>query len=276
MFKNIYTTLKKPPLYEKSAVAFWDDQYISKQMLKAHLDPDFEGASRKLSFINQSAAWISKLLPPTDYPSLLDVGCGPGIYAERFVKAGYQVTGIDFSRRSINYAKESAANQGLDIAYNCQDYLKLDLNADFDIVTMIYCDYGALSTADRGNLLSRVYQSLRPGGRFLLDVFSMAAYDRFEEKQTWDFCLADGFWRQDAYLALSGFYRYAPNVTLEEICIVSEKELVPYYLWTTYFTAETLSKEAASAGFKVLNVFGDMAGNPGTDESQTLAILLKK
>ena len=48
------------------------------------------------------------------------------------------------------------------------------------------------------------------------------------------------------------------------------------YKRQTYFTAETLSKEAASAGFKVLNVFGDMAGNPGTDESQTLAILLEK
>lgn len=73
MFKNIYTTLKKPPLYEKSAVAFWDDQYISKQMLKAHLDPDFEGASRKLSFINQSTAWISKAA--TSYRLSISSGC---------------------------------------------------------------------------------------------------------------------------------------------------------------------------------------------------------
>lgn len=58
MFNNICKALEKPPLYEKTKAAFWNDEYISKQMLKAHLDPDFEGASRKLKFIEKSVDWI--------------------------------------------------------------------------------------------------------------------------------------------------------------------------------------------------------------------------
>ena len=49
--KNIINAIEKPTLYEKTKVAFWDDPYISKQMLKAHLAPDFEAASRKGSGI---------------------------------------------------------------------------------------------------------------------------------------------------------------------------------------------------------------------------------
>lgn len=276
MFKKIDKALRRPSLYEKSAAAFWDDEYISKQMLKAHLDPDFEGASRKLAFIEKSAAWIGKILPPAEFPSLLDIGCGPGIYAERFAKEGYRVTGVDFSRRSIDYARNSAENQNLDITYIFQDYLSMDLGTAFDFATMIYCDYGALSTADRQCLMKNIYRHLKPGGIFLFDVFSMDVYENFEEKQTWEICRSDGFWRQDAHLVLNGLHRYKDAVTLEQICIISEEAMTPYYLWTTYFTAKSLSEEAVSAGFQVKDIFGDVAGSPWTEDSRTIAILLQK
>lgn len=96
MLNKIIQSLEKPLLYQKTAGAFWNDEHISKQMLKAHLDPEFEGASRKLSFIDKSAAWIKDTIPPASYPLLLDMGCGPGLYAEKFAQYGYKVTGIDF------------------------------------------------------------------------------------------------------------------------------------------------------------------------------------
>lgn len=93
-------------------------------MLKAHLNPEFEGASRKLTFIEESVAWIKDIVSPMKYPLLLDVGCGPGIYAERFAASGYQVTGIDFSARSIDYARSSALKKGLDITYHYQQRIE--------------------------------------------------------------------------------------------------------------------------------------------------------
>jgi len=36
---------------------------------------------------------------------ILDVGCGPGINAKRFIEHGYQVTGIDYSTEMIKIAK---------------------------------------------------------------------------------------------------------------------------------------------------------------------------
>ena len=162
--------LEKPPLYKKSEGAFWNDEYISKQMLKAHLDPKFEGASRKLDFIERSVTWIKELVDPICYPTLLDIGCGPGIYAERFCRQGCQVTGIDFSERPVNYAGSSVLKKGLDITYLYQNYLDMDLHKVFDFATMIYCDYGALSTSDRKKLMGKVYQHLKPGNPFYVAV----------------------------------------------------------------------------------------------------------
>ncbi|EOS51741.1 hypothetical protein C809_01201 [Lachnospiraceae bacterium MD335] len=104
MLTELTPLFKKPPLYAKTEIPFWDDEHISLQMLNAHLNPNYDGASRKLEFIEKSVDWISKILPSENYPSVLDIGCGPGLYTERYAKKGYRVVGVDFSHRSINYA----------------------------------------------------------------------------------------------------------------------------------------------------------------------------
>lgn len=90
---------------------------------EAHLNANWDAASRKTAFIEKSVRFISEAAPPGEYPNLLDLGCGPGLYAERFHQAGYSVTGIDFSQRSIAYAKEQAAANGHSITYRYQNYL---------------------------------------------------------------------------------------------------------------------------------------------------------
>lgn len=276
MFKTLAAILEAPPLYTKTEVPFWDDEHISSQMLKAHLDPNMEAASRKLAFIDQSANWISEIVPSSQFRDILDIGCGPGIYAEKFAQGGYQVTGIDFSRRSVSYAIESAKRKGLNIRYICQDYLHMDLNRKFDFAAMIYCDYGALSTADRRVLMEKIYRHLKPGGKFLFDVFSVSEYNRFEEKRTWEICHDGGFWRKEHYIAFNGCYRYPNYVTLKQTSVFSEQNITTYYIWNTCFTKETLIREAMEAGFKVCDVFSDVVGNIYCEDSPTLAILLEK
>lgn len=173
MFNIPKNHLEIPPIYTMSKTNFWNEEHISKQMLDAHLAPEFEGASRNHNYMNASSAWIQKVVPPAMYPRLLDIGCGPGLYAERFALAGYHVTGIDFSQRSIAYARESAQKKRLDITYKYQNYLELVPEANYDFVTMIYCDYGALSTINRSILMNKIYDSLREAVYFFLMYFQL-------------------------------------------------------------------------------------------------------
>lgn len=268
--------LKKPELYERTAQHFWQHTYISQQLLKAHLDPDSEGASRRASFIEKSANWIGEKVSPVDYPSLLDFGCGPGLYTEKFAKLGYHVTGVDFSERSVQYAKKSADDKGLVIDYHIANYLEVDLHKQFDFITLIYCDYGALNFDERRQLLVKVTAHLRPGGKFLLDVFTPNQLNSFVEGQTWTLHSEGGFWRQGEHLTLSRNVKYGDNITLAQTTIVTDEEVTTYNIWNTCFTKESFIAEVKAAGFQVVEVFGDIAGSPYTEDSEIITLLLEK
>ena len=276
MFKRISEMLAHPMIFQEMKVPFWNDAYISKQMLKAHLDPDFNGASRKHPFIESSVAWIKEMVPPQDYCALLDLGCGPGLYAERFAKAGFQVTGVDFSERSIEYARDSARRSGLGIQYIYHDYLDLELNRCFDFITMIYCDYGALPERKRHTVMQSMYHHLKPGGKVLLDIFSMKKYEAFREEDTWELNPDGGFWREQGYVVLNRFRKFTEDVTLEQVAVISEQDTAVYYLWNQYFTRETLEREAVQCGFRVSGVYGDVAGKTYDGTGDTIAVLLEK
>ena len=276
MLYEIKELLKRPELYQETSIPFWDDEYISKQMLKSHLDPEFNGASRKMAFIEKSAKWIADTVPPKDYPLLLDLGCGPGIYGEFFSRAGYQVTGVDFSSRSIDYAKKSAAKKNLNINYFYQNYLSLELNPKFDFAVMIYCDYGALSTEKRKIVLKQVYDHLKPGGKFLFDAFSINEFHAFQEKQVWEIQEKNGFWREDGYVELKRCCKYPEHATLDQYVIISSAETSVYHLWNTYYTVGTLLKEVKESGFKECGIYSDVCGTPWNKESRTIAVILEK
>lgn len=273
MYSNIFNFLECPKVYKESDTEFWNDDHISKYMLNAHLDPDYEGASRKLYFIENSIKWIREILPVNRYKNLLDIGCGPGLYTERFSKAGYKVTGVDYSKRSIEYARNSSEKQKLDINYIYQNYLNMNYMEEFDLATFIYCDYGVLSDKNRNVILEKIYKSLKPGGRLLLDVFSMKKYKEFQEIKTWEINENGGFWSKEKYIELIGNYKFSKDSTLEQIVIVKDEEIRNYYLWSHYFTEEKLIEEAEKIGFKVVDIFSDVAGKSYSKESETLAIL---
>ena len=275
MFEQLEQYLKSPELYETTENIFWKDEHISKQLLKIHLDQNDDLASRKLSFIDRSVSWIKTIVPPEQYRTLLDIGCGPGLYSERFAQAGYRVTGIDFSSRSIEYARAVAGTQNNDITYVCQDYLHMTIQDSFDFAVMIYCDYGALSTDNRKRLMRNAFERLRSGGKFLLDVCSLKQFDGFPESRTWE-VQDGGFWSADRYYCFRNDQKYPKNTTLSQYLVITHDGTRAYHVWNHCFSKSDLISEAEAAGFHVIQVFGDVAGAPHTEDSMTIAILLEK
>lgn len=92
---------EQPPLFAPGAEHFWTDPHIARQMLAAHLDPTTDAASRRPETIQRSVAWIVQTLGLRPGNRVLDLGCGPGLYAIRLAQDGLQVTGVDFSQNSI-------------------------------------------------------------------------------------------------------------------------------------------------------------------------------
>lgn len=276
MLNNIKKYMQKPKLYASSTAKFWDDEHISKGMLEAHLNPELESATRTLGFVEKSVEWISKVAPATEYPNLLDLGCGPGIYAELFDDVGYQVTGIDLSKRSIEYAHTSAAGKNKQIAYEVGSYLSMDYQGQFDVTTLIYCDFGVLSTDDRATLLQKIHTALRPNGCLIFDVFVPQQYEGIAESRDWSY-EESGFWSPEPYLCLNSLYRYDDvNTFLRQHIIISEGKANCYNVWEHTFTRNELEKDLKSAGFNIDGFYGDVAGSDDSADSKQLCIVARK
>jgi len=260
--------------YESTGIPFWDDPHIAQSMLAAHLSPDSDGASRRHDFIRQSVDWIASLQPP-DGKSLLDLGCGPGVYAEMFDDKGYRMTGIDFSQNSIAYARQSAEEKGKGICYHYQDYLAMEYENAFDIAVLIYCDFGVLPPGDRARLLRKVYQALKPGGIFIIDTFTQNQYTSFHDALEAAYEPA-GFWRAEPYLCLKRKKVYPEALYLEQYTIISQGDCQTYNLWNHAFSKEELATDLKRAGFGVIDFYGDVTGVAYTDVSETLCAVGRK
>jgi len=113
MKMNLYSELKeinsKPKPFEYyTTPELWNDDYISRKMLEFHLNEDCDLASRNKAFINKSLSWLISKFNITKSTNICDFGCGPGLYTTEFAKQGAIVTGIDLSKRSLDYAKTVA------------------------------------------------------------------------------------------------------------------------------------------------------------------------
>lgn len=274
LFKTITT---RPPLYEPSEKNIWKDAYISKNMLCAHLNENVDAATRKMDFVKKSTAWIADILPPQTYPHLLDLGCGPGVYTELFYRKGYDVSGIDFSARSVAYAKKAARKNKYNIHYVQGDYTKIDFGSCYNLITLIYCDFGVLSGATRKKLLHKIYASLFPKGVFLFDVFTPLRYRGIEEYRKWDVG-AKGFWHENLCLTLQSFYRYdKDNTFLNQYVTVTGENAVSFYnVWEHTFTVDELTRDLSEAGFQQIQIFGDVTGKQYQTDDDTICIVAQK
>lgn len=271
----IYTS-EKPEVYTASTSKFWDDEHISKGMLEAHLNPEWDAATRNHNFVTKFVEWIASIASPVTYPELLDLGCGPGIYAEKFYISGYHVTGMDYSKRSIEYAIDSAKNNNMPIEYIYQNYLDIMYQEKFDVITLIYCDFGVMSNQDRNSLLKRIYQALKPGGIFILDVFTPNQYKGREEPKDWYYS-ESGFWSEKPHICLNSFYRYDDsNTILDQTVVITEDSIECYNIWDHTFIKEELEEELQKAGFTSLDFYGDVAGDEYKADGNLMCAVAKK
>lgn len=268
---------EKPEPFAPGEALFWDDPHISAQMLKAHLNPDNDQASRRPQTIQRTVDWLITSLDLQPGDRVIDLGCGPGLYTTRLAEKGLQVTGMDYSRRSIAYATQSAEQLGLTINYRYQNYLTLDDENQYDLAMLIYGDLCPLSPQQRQTLLGNVRRALKPGGHFVLDVTTRALRKRIGNRNAW-YAVDSGFWKPGPHLALEeGFDYPEQDIYLDQVIVVEEDERVSVYrMWFQDYSAESITSELEQAGFAVQGVWNDLCGTPYTEDTEWIGVIAQK
>jgi len=257
----------RPALHTPGTHPLWTDSHNSRGMLDAHLDPGHDLASRRPATIDAAVEWLAGWAPAGG--RMLDLGCGPGLYAERLAAAGFRVTGVDFSARSIAYARARPGGA----RYVVGDYREIELDETFDVILMIYLDFGTHSPANVRGILERVRRWLAPGGVFVFDV---AAPEHRQGSERRDWGVEDrGFWSAQPHAWLARTLRYDDGPTyLDEHTIVTAGELRIYRTWERCYTPEAIEAALGEAGLVVRSMHSDLTGTPyGTNASTTIGVV---
>lgn len=96
----------------------------------------------------------------------LDVCCGTGDFAfelRRAVGPLGSVTGVDFSRRMLEVAREKSRRQGLDVDFRWGDATRLEFTeASFDAATV---GFGVRNIPELEKVFAEMARVVKPGGR---------------------------------------------------------------------------------------------------------------
>lgn len=267
---------KKPEIYTQNETLFWDDPYISKQMLKAHLDPNTDRASYRPETINKIVMFLKEYLSSDKEKDILDTGCGPGLYCEKFSQLGLKVSGIDKSQNSINYAKDSAKDKGLDIQYINDNYLDMNFENEFDVISIISQDFCVLNEEERRKYLQNVCKALKVGGYFVLDVSTPNSGEYDIESSDW-YGGENGFWSPQPYIALENKFSYkSENVGLYQCIIATDDSYKVYRIYHQNYTKETITDLLETFNFQIVDIFEDLTGTKYNELSKSLGVVARK
>jgi len=278
MYEELVEISRRPKPYETyTAEILWNDKHISKKMLEVHLNEELDLASRNKGFIEKSVDWMVSRFNIGPDTRIADFGCGPGLYTSRLAEKGANVTGIDFSERSIRYAKETASQKNLDIDYVLQNYLSFETDKKFDLITIIFCDLCPLSPGQRKTLLNKFYEYLDDDGFIFLDVVSLNGFEQKEEMTTCEHLQLNGFWSADDYYGFVNTFKYEDEkVILDKYTIIEKNKAWEVYNWLQYYSLESFEKELKENGFRIIEHYSDVSGTPFKSDASQMAVVAEK
>lgn len=116
------------------------------------------------------ASFIEDKIPKSQYPRLLDLGCGRGRHSITLAEMGYTVKGIDLSPEAISQAESTAKKRGLsNVTFQVED-MRNPLPETFDAILNLFTTFGYfLDDQENFNVLKNVDSMLNEKGLFLID-----------------------------------------------------------------------------------------------------------
>lgn len=97
----------------------------------------------------------------------IDIGCGAGVVPILIAKAfpRSRVEGLDFDARSIEIARERAAEAGAKVEFTAASAAAWEAQGDYDLISTFDCMH---DMPDPPGVLRRIRRALAPGGSYLM------------------------------------------------------------------------------------------------------------
>ncbi len=277
---QVYRRPERPGPWAAGGNLPWDDPAFSQRMLREHLDESHGAASRQTRERALQIDWLWTKLGLRPGARLLDVTCGPGLYAVEFAGRGCQVTGVDFGPAAIGHAQELADERGVSgrCTFVQQDVRQMAAaGAGFDAALFIYGQLAVFTRAEAQALLAEVARSLRPGGRLCVELLDQQRVDKKDSR--WWFTDDSGLWGDAPFLHLGERFWYPDEeLSLERYLILHLETgaLTEVQLCDQTYSVETMSGMMDAAGFGRVEVYSAWDGLPLYDANEWVVFIAHK
>lgn len=253
----------------------WHEPGFSERMLAEHLSQAHDAASRRLETVDAQVRWIHEVLLGGESGRVLDLGCGPGLYANRLARLGHTLHGIDFSPASIRYARAEGESEQLPARFILSDIRSADYGSGSDCALLFYGELNAFSPGDALLILSKVRQSLRRGGCLFLEPHTFASLQSTGDPDSSWRTLGRGLFSDRSHLMLEeSFWDTDSSVRIHRWFVVDVEtgEVDQHMESLQAYTDGGYIALLEGAGFSDIEARPDWPTAPGHEETLTALI----
>lgn len=278
--RRIYNRPERPKPWNRGGNLPWDDPAFSERMLREHLNDSHGAASRATEERALQLDWLWKKLALEPGARVLDVTCGPGLYAVELARRGAHVEGVDFGPAAVAYARDLAKTERVTARCNFveADVRQHDFGRErFDAALFLYGQLAVFPREEAQQLLEAVAAALRPGGRLCVELLDQERVDR--EESTWWFTGEAGLWGDAPFLSLGERFWYEDErLSCERYYTLHLEtgELDEILLCDQTYAVEEMAGMMRSAGFTAVDVHPAWDGLELYDAEEWIVYLAQK
>lgn len=163
---------------ETSGARKWWEEMFSEEFLRAIPILSPRQLEREVNFIEEG-------LGVAPGGQILDLACGAGQHAVELAARGYDVVGYDLSQSQLDWASGLAIERNQRLQFTAGDMRELNYQEEFDAIYCWNTSFGFFEEDKNVDVAHRIFNALRPGGRFLLDVINRDFVVAQQPGQTW-------------------------------------------------------------------------------------------
>ncbi|OYD16465.1 hypothetical protein CH333_03310 [candidate division WOR-3 bacterium JGI_Cruoil_03_44_89] len=118
----------------------------------------------------KAVVFIIKVLDIKRGESLLDLGCGSGEHIRLLAKEGIRCVGVEIASSLVEYSRNKAREEKLEVEYLPKDMRKIDFCSEFEYCILMSGTFGFFDDKENLKLLKKIKMALKPNGRLLFDL----------------------------------------------------------------------------------------------------------
>jgi SAM-dependent methyltransferase len=246
----------------------WQDDDAFWEAVSPFLFPESRWGEAARSDVDQVVALAS--IEPGAH--ILDLCCGPGRHSLELARRGFTVTAVDRTIAYLEQAGQQAATEGLSVDFIRGDMLTFCRPGAFDIAINLFTSFGFFdSDADELTVLRNIFESLKSGGRLVMEMMGKEVLARKFQPHSWQS-------NADSTAFLLEERKVRPGWShVENRWIMCDDKGQREFRWTIrVYSGAELDAILRRAGFRSVTLQGGLDGGPYDDEAKRLVAVATK